>query len=201
MVSWAASPAGRPSAAARSTAVRPLVKAPSPAGVERRQGAVPARGRVAVPGAACCDGVFGGGAVAEAEGAGDDRRSTRQFRLSSARRRKNARTDEKPGEVKQQVRRHGRGMPQVGIEGMTEPGLQAGSPPSHRSDLRRSVGQCTFGAHARLCEYPVEGMRAAARVTPVCAMIFTVIARRTYQTLLARMPPGQGRDSSWRSSI
>src|ERR1700691_1242345 len=44
MVSWAASPAGRPSAAARSTAVRRLVKAPSPAGVQRRQGAAPSRG-------------------------------------------------------------------------------------------------------------------------------------------------------------
>src|SRR6185437_4038866 len=38
-------------------------------------------------------------------------------------------------------------------------------------------------------------------VTPVRAMIFTVIARPIYQTLLARMPPGQGRDASWRSPI
>jgi hypothetical protein len=49
---------------------------------------------------------------------------------------------------------------------------------------------------------PAADVRALGRlVTRVCAMTFAVAARLIYQTLLARMSAGQGRDALWRSPI
>jgi len=75
----------------------------------------------------------------------DQRPEICQFRLCSVRTWKDTGTDEKPWEVKPQVSQHSREYCQVTESGVTEPGLQAGSPAKHCCGLRRIRRRCQRG--------------------------------------------------------